>query len=85
MLCDIFGGIVENSDIIDCNFYNHAKLKSSKLKSCYINKTVLLEDCYVYGNGVMKGTMKKGIFREGRYDKAEAKFKGAEKIKYIEI
>ena len=85
MICDIFGGTIESSDIIDCNFYNHAKLKSSKLKSCYINKTVLLEDCYVFGNGVMKGTMKNGIFREGRYDKQEARFKGAEKIKYIEI
>ena len=85
MYCDIFGGVIENSDIINCNFYNEAKLKSSKLKSCYINRTVLLEDCYVFGNGVMKGTMKKGIFREGRYDKKVAKFDGAEKIKYVEI
>ena len=83
--CDIFGGIVKNSDILDCNFYNGTKVISSKLKSCYINRTVLLEDSYVFGNGVLKGTMKNGIFREGRYDRKSAKFNGAEKIKYVEI
>jgi hypothetical protein len=84
-LCDVFGGTIENSDVKDCNFYNDAKIVSSKLKSCYINRTVLVKDSYIYGNGVMKGNMEKGIFREGRYDKSIAKFNGAEKIKYVEI
>ena len=83
--CDIFGGTITSSDVIDCNFYNNAKIVSSKLKSCYINRTVTIEDGYIFGNGVMKGTMNNGIFREGRYDKKIAKFKGTEKIRYVEI
>ena len=83
--CDVFGGVSSNSDALDCNFYNNAKIVSSKLKSCYINRTVVVEDGYIFGNGILKGTMKKGIFREGRYDKKMAKFNGTEKIKYVEI
>lgn len=83
--CDIFGGTVDGSDIADCNFYNRVEINSSKLKSCYISKDCTVVDGYVYGKGMLKGTMEDGIFRDGMYDKKQAKFKGTEKIRYTEV
>ena len=83
--CDIFGGTVEGSDIQYCNFYNGVKIKSTKLKNCYISYDSVAEDCYIYGRGILKGKMIKGIFREGKYDKKRARFDGTEKIQYVEV
>lgn len=82
--CDIFGGNTNDSDVIDCNFYNGAKIKSSKIKSCYVSVDSNAEDCYIYGRGMFKGEMTGGIFREGIYDKKKARFDKTEKIKYEE-
>ena len=83
--CDIFGGIIDGSDIISCNFYNSAKISSTKLKSCYVSVNSTAEECYVYGKGIFKGKMIKGIFREGTYDKKRARFDGTEKLRYVEV
>lgn len=82
--CDIFGGNTNNSEIENCNFYNGAKIKSSKIKSSYISTDSNAEDCYIYGKGMFKGEMIGGIFREGVYDKKKARFIKTEKIKYEE-
>lgn len=83
--CNIFNSDVEGSDITDCNFYNSCQINSSKIKSSYVNQNCHLRDCYVYGKGVMKGSMQGGIFREGMYDKKTAKFDGTEIVLSEEI
>lgn len=85
LYCDIFGGTVDGSDATDCNFYNRASIVSSKLKSCYVSRDSKIKDGYLYGKGILKGTMIGGIFRDGSYDKKLAKFKDTEKIRYVEI
>lgn len=84
--CDIFRCDVNGSDIEDCNFYQSSQINSSKVKSSYVHQSCRLYDCYVFGDGMLKGEMKSGIFREGRYDKKLAKFDDkVEKILYKEV
>lgn len=83
--CDIFRCDINGSDITDCNFYDACQINSSKVKSSYVNQSCHLRDCYIYGNGVMKGKMTGGIFREGTYDKKTATFDKTEIILSKEI
>ena len=84
--CDIFRCDVNGSDIEDCNFYQSSQINSSKVKSSYVHQSCRLYNCYVFGDGMLKGQMKSGIFREGRYDKKLAKFDDkVEKILYKEV
>jgi uncharacterized protein YjbI with pentapeptide repeats len=84
--CDVFRCDVNGSDIEECNFYQSSQINQSKVKSSYIHQSVKLNDCYVYGDGMLKGEMKGGIFREGRYDKKMARFDvNVEKILYKEV
>lgn len=83
--CDIFKCDVDGSEINECNFYDHTQIISSKVKSSYVHQSCNARDCYVYGNGMFKGTMVGGIFREGRIDKKTAKFDGTEKVVYKEV
>ena len=84
--CDIFKCDINGGDLEHCNVYQSSQINGSKVKSSYIHQSVVLHDCYVFGtDGVMKGAMKGGIFREGKYDKKLAKFNGTEKILYQEI
>ena len=83
---DFFKCEIDGSDINQCNFYDHSKVKSSKIKNSYIHQTCELEDAYIYGTfGMMKGRMIGGIFREGKYDPKTAKFDKTEKILYTEV
>lgn len=84
--CDVFKCDVDGSDINECNFYDHTQISSSKLKNSYVHASCHARDCYVYGtNGVFKGKMQGGIFREGKYDKQTAKFDNTEKVVYQEL
>jgi len=85
--CDIFRCDVNGSDIEYCNFYQASQINQSKVKSAYIHQSIRLHDCYVYGTeGILKGEMKGGIFREGNYDKKLARFDDkVEKILYKEV
>lgn len=83
--CDFFACDVNGSDIYSSNFYQSTQINSSKLDSSYVHKSVVLKDCYVYGNGMMKGSMIGGIFRKGRYSKLTARFDKTEKILYVEV
>lgn len=84
--CDFFRCDLNGSDISHSNFYRSSQLNSSKVKGSYIHETCQLRDCYIYGDGILKGSMKGGIFREGRYDKRKARFDGeVEKILYKEV
>jgi hypothetical protein len=83
---DLFQCQLEGSDIDECNFYDNCQINSSKIKNSYIHRSCHLNDDYVYGkNGIFKGSMKGGIFREGKYDKKTAKFDNTEKVLYQEV
>ena len=69
---------VKNSTLEYCNFYQGTEVVESKIKSSYVNGSVTAKNCYVFGrDGVFKGKMIGGIFREGfisdetRFDDAE--------------
>ena len=84
--CDFFSCDVNGSDIHSSNFYQSTQINSSKLESSYVHQTCVLKDCYIYGNGMMKGKMEGGIFRDGKYDKRTAQFSTeTEKILYTEV
>lgn len=72
--CDVFSCDVHGSDIDECNFYKNTQINSSKIKSSYVHQSVSTFDSYVYGKGVFKGSMIRGIFREGTYDEKLAQF-----------
>lgn len=78
--CDFFSCQVEGSDISDSNFYASTQITSSKIKSSYVHKSCVLDDCYIYGKGKFNGTMNKGIFREGGYNKKTSVFNQTEII-----
>lgn len=78
--CDMFSCQVEGSDVDSCNFYAGSQINSSKLKSCYVHRSAVADDCYVYGKGAFKGTMNGGIFREGGYSKKATVFNQTEII-----
>ena len=93
--CDITGEIkhsdlyrcnINNADIEACNLYLSCAIKGSKIKSCYTHESCNLDDCYVFGTDTMfNGSMKDGIFREGRYKADKAKFDGTEIVQSTKI
>lgn len=76
--CEINGNVfnsnlynckVEKSTLEQCNLYQGTEVKDSKIKSSYSNASVTATNCYVFGrDGVFKGKMVGGIFREGFID-----------------
>lgn len=83
--CDIFKSDLNGSILEGCNLYSGTQINTSKLKSCYVSHDSQLKDSYVYGNGMLKGRMQGGIFREGMYDKKIAKFDEVEIVTSQEI
>ena len=69
----------------ESNLFDRCKASNCKLKDSYVNRTSEIIDSYVCGNnGVMNGSMKGGIFREGKITDM-AKFDGTEVVKYEKI
>ena len=69
----------------ESNLFDNCKTVNSKLKDCYVNRTSVLVDSYFCGNnGVMNGSMKGGIFREGKITDM-SKFDGTEVVEYEKI
>jgi hypothetical protein len=84
--CDFFKSDVKSSDARNCNFYQNTQINNSKVGSSYVAKTVVLNNCYVYGtDGVFCGTMQGGIFREGKYEPKHAKFDDVEIVNSTKI
>ena len=83
--CDMYGCDIKGSSLDQCNLYLGSQVNSSKVKSSYVHGSCVLNDAYIFGKGVFKGTMNGGIFREGIYDKRLAKFNDTEIIKYETI
>jgi len=83
---DFYKCKLDGCDIETCNLYQSTVIKNSKLKSSYVHQTSSAENCYVFGtDGVFKGSMKDGIFREGKYSAKTAKFDGTEIVQSKKI
>lgn len=83
--CDVFNSNLEGAEIYESNLFDRCTTLNCKLKDCYVNRTSEIKDSYVCGNnGVMNGSMKGGIFREGKITDM-AKFDGTEVVKYEKI
>jgi hypothetical protein len=73
--CELSGNI-ENSGIYSCkitgaqilrsNLYQGTEVWDSKVESSFVHGSCTLNNCYVFGkDGIFKGRMEGGIFREG--------------------
>ena len=73
--CELAGNI-ENSNIYNCrvkgaqilrsNLYQGTEVWDSKIESSFVHGSCTLNNCYVFGkDGIFKGKMNGGIFREG--------------------
>ena len=63
---NLFGCKVEGSMLLRCDLYQNTEVKESKIESCYVHGSCNLTNSYVFGrDGVFKGKMIGGIFREG--------------------
>jgi len=66
MNASIYGGTIEGSMLTRCNLYQGAEIKDSKVESCYVHGSVTATNCFVFGrDGVFRGKMVGGIYREG--------------------
>ena len=83
--CDIFSSSLSGAEIYECNLFDRCTTLNCKLKDCYVNRTSEITDSYVCGNnGVMNGSMKGGIFREGKITDM-ASFEETEVVSYEKI
>jgi hypothetical protein len=73
--CELAGNI-ENSGLYSCkvqgaqilrsNLYQGTEVMDSKVESSFVHGSCTLKNCYVFGrDGIFKGKMEGGIFREG--------------------
>lgn len=76
----IYGGIVDGAQIKRSQLYKGCEVKDSKVESSYVHGSCKLINCFVFGrDGIFKGKMIGGIFREGGMSKT-ARFDDTEII-----
>lgn len=62
----IYGGKVKGAQILRSQVYKGCEIMDSKVESSYVHGSCELKNCYVFGrDGIFKGKMIGGIFREG--------------------
>ena len=62
----IYGGNIEGAQIKRSQLYKGCEVKDSKIESSYVHGSCTLTNCFVFGrDGIFKGKMIGGIFREG--------------------
>ena len=63
---EILGGKITGSQIVRSNLYKGTEVIDSKVESSFVHGSCHLKNCYVFGkDGIFKGRMSGGIFREG--------------------
>jgi hypothetical protein len=66
---DLYSCKVTRSTLETCNLYQGTEVNDSKIKSSYVHGSCKATNCYVFGtDGIFKGHMIGGIFREGMID-----------------
>ena len=64
--CSIYGGKIKGAQVLRSQIYSGCEIMDSKVESCYVHGSVTVKNCYVFGrDGIFKGRMEGGIFREG--------------------
>ena len=64
--CDLYGCKVKGAQILRSNLYQGTEVWDSKIESSFVHGSCTLNNCYVFGrDGIFKGKMNAGIFREG--------------------
>ena len=75
---NIYGGVSKGANFLRCDFYRAAEIIESKIESSYVHGSCTVTNSYVFGrDGIFKGRMVGGIFREGNMSK-EARFEDTE-------
>jgi UDP-N-acetylmuramate: L-alanyl-gamma-D-glutamyl-meso-diaminopimelate ligase len=73
----------DSGKLTKSNIFGSSEIKESKLKNCYVNRSVTCYNSYVFGEiGVFSGEMDGGVFRQGRITKF-ARFN--DNVKVIEM
>lgn len=63
---NFYGCTIKGANLIRCDLYKNSKIIESKIESSYVHGSCEATNCYVFGrDGVFKGKMVGGIFREG--------------------
>ena len=64
--CGIYACKVTGAQILRSNLYQGTEVMDSKVESSFVHGSCTLKNCYVFGkDGIFKGKMEGGIFREG--------------------
>jgi hypothetical protein len=63
---NLYGCTVKGANLLRCDLYRSTEVRESKIESSYVHGSCELTNCYVFGrDGIFKGKMIGGIFREG--------------------
>ena len=64
--CGIYSCKATGAQILRSNLYQGTEVMDSKVESSFVHGSCTLKNCYVFGrDGIFKGKMEGGIFREG--------------------
>ena len=64
--CGIYSCKITGAQILRSNLYQGTEVMDSKVESSFVHGSCTLKNCYVFGkDGIFKGRMEGGIFREG--------------------
>ena len=64
--CGIYSSKVTGAQILRSNLYQGTEVIDSKVESSFVHGSCTLKNCFVFGkDGIFKGKMEGGIFREG--------------------
>lgn len=75
---NLYGCTTKGANLLRCDIYRNSKMIESKIESSYVHGSCEATNCYVFGrDGVFKGKMVGGIFREGFMSK-DARFEDTE-------
>ena len=84
--CSFFDCELNSSSLNKCNLYRYSKAKNSRMKDTYINKTVTIEDSYIYGKtSTVEGIIDGGIVYGGRVGRHAQISDRTELIDYTKI
>ena len=62
----IYGCKITGAQVLRSQLYQGTEAMDSKIESSFVHGSCTLKNCYVFGrDGIFKGKMEGGIFREG--------------------
>jgi len=84
--CSFFECRINNSSLSECNLYRFCKVKNSRLRDTYINRTSEIENTYITGKlSTIEGIIKGGKIASGRLGIHSQVSKQTELIDYTKI